>query len=176
MKKLTDDSAKRHGFITPEIQYYEEMKRAYGKKVRFLVAEVPKKVLDAVSNGEELEFVKKVANEAKETDEFIPIAGAMFVIWPNEIVYLFSGQADDYRKLGGPHFLQYEMIKEAIRKKIPEYNFYGTEPKKSDGEYEFKRGYHGQLKEYIGTFMLPFSLAGQLFLLKQKYEDVRDIH
>ena len=176
LKKLTDDSAKRHGFITPEIQYYEEMKRAYGKKVRFLVAEVPKKVLDAVSNGEELEFVKKVANEAKETDEFIPIAGAMFVIWPNEIVYLFSGQADDYRKLGGPHFLQYEMIKEAIRKKIPEYNFYGTEPKKSDGVYEFKRGYHGQLKEYIGTFMLPFSLAGQLFLLKQKYEDVRDIH
>lgn len=176
LKSLTDDSAKRHGFVTPEIAYYEEMKKAYGKKVRFFVAEVPKKVIEAIENGEEMDYVKTVASEAKETDEFIPVAGAMFVIWSNEIVYLFSGQSDEYRKLGGPHFLQYEMIKMALEKKISEYNFYGTEPKKNDGVYEFKRGFHGELKEYIGTFMLPFSLAGRLFLMKQKYEDVRDIH
>jgi len=176
LKALTDDSARRHGFITPDIKYYEEMKKAYGKKVRFLVAEAPKTVIDALKNGESPERIKKAALEAKETDEFIPVAGAMFVIWKNEIVYLFSGQAEDYRKLGGPHFLQFIMIKEAIKQKIPEYNFYGTDPKKKDGVYEFKRGYHGELQEYIGTFMLPLSIVGRLFLLKQKYEDVRDIH
>ena len=176
LKALADDSAKRHGFITPSIEYYKEMKEAYGKKVRFLVAEAPKKVIDAFLAKKDADEIKTIAKNAKETDEYVPVAGAMFVIWSNEIVYLFSGQADEYRKLGGPHFLQYEMIKEAIRKNIPEYNFYGTEPKKKDGVYEFKRGYHGELKEYLGTFMLPLSLAGRLFLMKQKYEDIRDIH
>jgi peptidoglycan pentaglycine glycine transferase (the second and third glycine) len=111
-----------------------------------------------------------------DKDKFIPVAAAMFVFWPNETVYLYSGSSSKYTKYGGPHFLQYKMISDSIKRGVEKYNFYGTNPKKGDGVYEFKRGYHGELQEYIGTYMLPISLIGKIYAKKQKYKDVRDIH
>ncbi len=176
LKKLSNEAAERHGFITPSLDYYKEMKEAFSDKVKFYVAEVAEKVVKAAEAGKEPSEIKQIASEVTEKDKFIPVAAAMFVISKNEMVYLYSGSSSKYSKYGGPHFLQYEMIEEAIHKKIPKYNFYGTNPKKNDGVYEFKRGYHGELLEYIGTFMLPLNLVGKAFLAKKRYQNVRDIH
>jgi len=177
LKDLSNEAAERHNFITPEISYYKEMKEAFCDKVKFFVAEADKRVVQAFLDGKNGEEIAAIAAKLpKKLEDAIPVAAAMFVFWPTEVIYLFSGSSSKYKKLGGPHFLQYQMILETIKRGIPKYNFYGTDPKRGDGVYEFKRGYHGELQEYLGTFMLPISLVGRAYVKKQKYEDVRDIH
>ena len=177
LKDLSNEAAERHGFVTPEISYYKEMKEVYGDKVKFLVVEADKKVVQAFEEGKDAETISKIAEKVPvKIKDGVPVAAAMFIFWPTEVIYLFSGSSSKYRKFGGPHLLQYKMIQETIKRGIKKYNFYGTDPKKGDGVYEFKRGYHGELQEYIGTYMLPISLIGKIYAKKQKYKDVRDIH
>lgn len=176
LKDLSDEAAERHGFVTPSLTYYKEMKKAFSDDVKFYVAEVAKKVVKAAEAGKEPAEIKKIAAEITEKDEFIPVAAAMFVFSKNEVVYLYSGSSSKYSKYGGPHFLQYMMIKKTIGMGVKKYNFYGTNPKAGDGVYEFKRGYHGELREYIGTFMLPITPVGKIYVARKKYQDVRDIH
>ena len=177
LKGLSDEAAERHGFVTPSIEYYREMKAAFSEKVKFFVAEVDKKVIQAVETGKTPDELREISGKLpKKLKDGVPVAAAMFVYCPNETIYLFSGSSSKYSKLGGPHFLQYKMIEEAIKTGVEKYNFYGTNPKRGDGVYEFKRGYHGELREYLGTFMLPISLIGKAYVAKQKYQDVRDIH
>ena len=177
LKDLSEEAAKRHGFITPSIEYYKEMKTAFKDQVKFYVAEIKESVLKAAEEKREIAEIKKIAFEKpKKTDRFIPVAAAMFIFTPKETIYLYSGSSTKYNNFGGPHFMQYEMIKKTIELNIPTYNFYGTNPVAGDGVYEFKRGYHGELKEYLGTFILPLDLRGKIFALKQKYQEIRDLH
>jgi len=166
------------------VSYYQEMKKAYGEKVKFLVAEAP---------GEKVAEFENVADDSITEDrvcagdfddsgvvskekEWVPVAAAMFVIHEDEIIYLFSGSSAKYKKLGGPYLLQEKIILEAVRRGCRKYNFYGTDPFEEGGVYLFKRGFHGQLEEYLGTYLLPISLVGKIYVAKQKYQVVRNIH
>ena len=87
----------------------------------------------------------------------IPLAAALFVIYPNEIVYLFSGSDDHFKHFKGSYAIQWEMIRYAIQKGIPRYNFYGIsgtfdENSEEYGVYLFKRGFHADVIELVGDF------------------------
>ncbi|MDO4979264.1 MAG: peptidoglycan bridge formation glycyltransferase FemA/FemB family protein [Candidatus Saccharibacteria bacterium] len=180
-------TGERRGFSDPGVKYYQEMAKHFGDKVKFVVAEAPKTVIEAFISkdkekiAEACEKANKILgdNVWRKGDEKIEmqiVAGAMFVMTDDEIVYLYSGSYSQYKKLGGPHLIQYEMIKEAAKRGVKKYNFYGVEPLPDNGVYEFKRGFHGHVEEYVGTFMVPLTVLGKVLVGKQKYEEIRALH
>ena len=153
LKQIAAEAGERHGFRDPDLQYYQEMGAAFGDKVEFWVAEAP--------DGE---------------DGWIPTSAAMFVFSGQEIVYLYSGSRRSYQKLGGAHLLQWQMIQRAVAEKHRRYNFYGVRPEEGNGVFAFKQGFKGYVMEQMGTFMLPLTLQGQLFVWHQKPHEFGDIH
>ena len=152
LKKITAEAGERHGFVEPDIRYYREMKDAFGDKVKFMVS------------------------EAYIDNKWIPIAASMFVDHSGEIVYLYSGSVRKLARLGGVHYMQWQMIEEALNKGYKRYNFYGVKPVEGNGVYLFKQGFRGHVEELLGTFMLPLNLKGRVYTLKQKYHEFGDVH
>lgn len=148
LQKLCAESGDFHGFQAPSITYFQEMKAAFKDHCKFMVAEMPD----------------------PETGKTIPVAGAMFILYGNEIVYLFSGSHRQYKKYGGPHLMQWQMIQRAIKDGYAQYNFYGVRPEPGNGVYAFKRGFKGTVVELLGTFMLPLNLPGKIYTLTRKVQ------
>ena len=99
----------------------------------------------------------------KEKGSKIVMASSMFLTFGNEIVYLFSGSFDEYMKYNAQYLIQWEIIKYAIANKFDRYNFYGIdgnfnkENNDTYGIYEFKKGFDGNVVEFIGEFDLVVS-------------------
>lgn len=99
----------------------------------------------------------------KKTDgKKINLSAAMFMTYGKEVIYSFSGNIAKYMNFNAQYLIQWEMIKYAIKNNFSKYNFYGITGifDKNDpdyGVYEFKKGFNGQVEEYIGDFELPIS-------------------
>lgn len=158
LKQIAAEAGERHGFQDPQMAYYRSVKKHFGEKVKFLVAEL----------GAEKEGGKE--------GEYIPLAAAMFINDGREIVYLYSGSVRKYQKYGGAHLIQWKMIQEAIETGCKRYNFYGVRPVEGDGVYNFKQGFRGHVEELLGTFALPLGLLGKLYLLRQKPKEYGEVH
>ncbi len=90
------------------------------------------------------------------------MAGAMFMLYGTEIVYLFSGTRNDFLTLKSQFLLQWHIIKYGIDNGYKIYNFGGISGilNKSDaryGLYIFKKSFGGNVIEYIGDFDLIVS-------------------
>ncbi len=144
--ELTAEAGDYHGFKAPNLAYFQEMKEAFGAKCKFMVAEMPD----------------------PDKKKVVPVAGAMFILYGDEIVYLFSGSRREYKKYGGPHLMQWLMIQKAIKDGYGQYNFYGVRPEPGNGVYAFKRGFKGKVVELMGTFMLPISPLGKVYTMSRK--------
>ena len=87
----------------------------------------------------------------------------------NEYLTLSSGVLEEYKSFT-PKYLMYEYhIQEAYKEGFKYCNFYGitgdfNPQNKYYGIYEFKKGFNGNVIEYIGQFELPVS--GFYFLYK----------
>ncbi|MBQ3293298.1 peptidoglycan bridge formation glycyltransferase FemA/FemB family protein [Candidatus Saccharibacteria bacterium] len=133
-KDITESTSKRREFEDKPLKYYEEMYDLFVPRheALFLLAEA----------------------------DGIPMSAAMFMLYGDEVVYLFSGSDEKYMKdYNAQYELQWHMIKYASEKNFKRYNFYGIHglPKEGeqDGVYEFKKGFGGQVIEMIGTYELP---------------------
>ncbi len=152
LKTLTAEAGERHGFRAADEEYYRSMKRAFGEKAKFVVAEVE-------IDGRQ-----------------VPLAAGMFIWSQREMVYLYSGSATGYEKYGKAYAVQWAMIQEAVRLGCQRYNFYGTRPVEGNGVYKFKQGFRGRVEELLGTFGLPLDMMGKIYLARikpQKYGDVQ---
>lgn len=158
LKQIAAEAGERHGFKDPDLDYYRSMKRAFGDKVKFVVAELPAEKLGGAE------------------DTFVPLAAAMFVLDKNEIVYLYSGSVRSLQKYGGAHLIQWQMIQEALQKECKKYNFYGVRPVEGDGVYNFKLGFRGQVDELLGTFVLPLDLMGKFYASRLHAQEYGDVH
>lgn len=148
LKEIAAEAGARHGFQDPDLEYYRSMKRAFGDKIKFMVAEL------------------------KGT----PLAAAMFMLDEKEIIYLYSGSVRQYQKYGGAHLMQWQMIQEAIERGCEKYNFYGVYPVEGNGVYNFKLGFRGQVEELLGTFVLSWGLAGRIYAAHLKPHEYGAIH
>ncbi len=107
--------------------------------------------------------VKKHLEEAqKNKEETIDLSAGMFMLYGDEIIYLFSGSYEEYMKLNAQYLVQWYMIKYAAENGYKRYNFYGIQglpdPQKPDyGIYEFKKGFGGRVIELLGSYELPVS-------------------
>lgn len=133
-KDITEKTSHRRDFTDQPLKYYEQMYDLF------------------VPRGEALFLVAEA--------ETLPLSAAMFMLYGDEVVYLFSGSDEQYMKdYNAQYELQWYMIKLAAEKHFKRYNFYGIhglpDDSHKDGVYEFKKGFGGQVLEYIGTYELP---------------------
>lgn len=137
LRGIEHEAALRHGFREPEEEYFRTMKEEFGEQVTFVVAEMPRKLIEPGAKG------------------YVPVAASMFMNDGHELVYLYSGSLRKYQKYGGAHLIQWEMIQRAIKSGCEIYNFYGAKPEKGNGVYAFKQGFRGHVQELLGTFVTP---------------------
>lgn len=109
----------------------------------------------------------KTIQQEKNTD-IITLSGSMFMIIEPEIIYLSSGNYEEFMKFNSQYLLQWMMIQYGLEHKFKKHNFYGipadiANHPKDYGIYEFKRGFNGQVEELIGEFELPISWHYYLF-------------
>lgn len=140
LKQITASTAARRDFTDKPLAYYQQMYGLFHAKgeVKFMVAEADK----------------------------IPLSAAMFMLYGDEVIYLFSGSNEQYMKdYNAQYAIQWHMIEYAAEHHFKRYNFYGISglPKNGDldGIYEFKKGFApgntGHVIELIGAYELPVS-------------------
>lgn len=105
--------------------------------------------------------------------EVITLSGSMFMLIKPEIIYLSSGNYEEYMKFNSQYLIQWELIKYGIENGFKKHNFYGipeniNEHPKDYGIYEFKRGFNGYVEELIGEYELPITWHYNLFKLIHK--------
>ena len=122
----------------------------------------------------EIESLKKRIDDAEEIREktkkdIITLSGSMFILIEPEIIYLSSGNYEEYMRFNSQYLIQWELIKYGIKNNFKKHNFYGipaniNEHPKDYGIYEFKKGFNGYVEELIGEFELP--LKKEYYLIK----------
>ena len=126
----------------------------------------------------EIESLNKRIKDAEEIiketgKEKINLSGSMFMLIKPEVIYLSSGNYEEYLKYNSQYLIQWELIKYGIKNGFDKHNFYGipedinTHPK-DYGIYEFKRGFNGYVEELIGEYELPIKPHYYLFKLIHK--------
>ena len=140
-KQITESTSERRNFTDRPLNYYEQM-------------------YDLFHDRGEVKFMLAEAND-------IPLSAAMFMLYGDEIIYLFSGSDEKYmREYNAQYLIQWHMIKYAAEHKFKIYNFYGInglpDPNSKDyGIYDFKKGFTneetGRVVELIGAHELPVS-------------------
>lgn len=206
-KKITSDTCERRDFMDKTLEYYQDMYDFFGDDVTFKICELNcdtyiksleeenenlkrrvEELSDSSSNKKKKETMRKdIENNLKKIDDtknlkekkgnIIPLSAAMFVLYGDEIVYLFSGSYEELMKFCGQYRLQWEIIKYAADHGYKRYNFYGIQdvfnPQGKDyGVYEFKKGFGGYVEELLGSFILPLSFETTIYDLLRKLKGI----
>ena len=126
----------------------------------------------------EIASIDKRINDSKEIikksgKDVITLSGSMFMLIQPEVIYLSSGNYEEYMKFNSQYLIQWELIKYGIKHGFKKHNFYGipaniNEHPKDYGIYEFKRGFNGYVEELIGEFELPITWHYKLLKLIHK--------
>lgn len=132
---------------------------------------------------EQIDLIDKQLQEAEvlcQKEAMITLAAAVFMTIGKEVVYLFSGAYDEYKKFNGPYAIQWYMMRYAIENGYQSYNFYGIsgnfqKDAEDHGVYEFKKGFGGTVIELLGDFhyiMKPnmYRIYKSLKAVKQKFQ------
>lgn len=125
------------------------------------------------SLNQEVSVLNKKIEDAKRIQEstkkdIITLSGSMFIMIKPEIIYLSSGNYQEYMNFNSQYLIQWDMIQYGIKNGFKKHNFYGipaniSEKPKDYGIYEFKRGFNGYVEELIGEYELPTSWHYFLF-------------
>lgn len=82
-----------------------------------------------------------------------PIACVLNIFYGNKEWYLYGGSLNEHRNLMPTYLLQWEMIKQAIERKMDIYDFRGVcatdENTYNEGLYRFKKGFNADFVEFI---------------------------
>ena len=117
--------------------------------------------------------IKEAESIKKEHGNVITLSGSMFIMTDPEIIYLSSGNYEEFMMYNSQYLIQWEMIKYAIEHNFARYNFYGIpntfdKNDKDYGIYEFKTGFNGFVEELIGEFEIKTSPVYYLIKLIHK--------
>ena len=161
-KKLLEDEKVKNKEITLKFD-----KDNVGNKLRN-----QKKTSDALIEKYEKEL-KRAENFKEENPKGKDIGCLLSIRSGNEYLTLSSGVLVDYKDFT-PKYQMYEKhIEDAYKEGFKYCNFYGItgdfDPKnKYYGVYEFKKGFSGNVIEYIGEFELEVSSFNKIYKLLRK--------
>jgi len=90
------------------------------------------------------------------------ISSAMIVFYGKEATYHYSGSSGKFPEVPVNYLLQWEVIKEAKKRGMAIYNFWGIAPNDDPthrfaGVTTFKKGFGGFKKDYLHAHDLPMS-------------------
>ncbi len=197
-KKITSDTCDRRHFADKSLEYYQDMYDAFGDEITFKICDLNCDTYLEVLNNEISEYEEKIerlvdnesnkkkkeqmresilSNKKKveevtklkeEKGNIIPLSAAMFILYGDEICYMFSGSYEEYMPYYGQYAIQWDIIKYAVEHGYKRYNFMGIHdvfnPDGKDyGVYWFKKGFGGYVEELLGTFELSLSPANRLY-------------
>ena len=194
-KQITESTSNRRHFEDRPLSYYENMYDLFHERgeIQFLLAEAPMQSESNISKqyaGPDSHFDNDSRDESEVTssasrrtnrcknddrgpstlrnedsDCLVPLSVAMFMLYGDEVIYLYSGSDEQYMKdYNAQYLIQWHMIKYAAKHKYKTYNFYGIQglpdkSKKDYGIYDFKKGFTsddtGRVVELIGAYELP---------------------
>ncbi len=88
-----------------------------------------------------------------------PVAGTLAIHYGDKVWYLYGASANEYRNVMPNYLLQWEMIRWALETKCRLYDFRGVSGDLSEdnplyGLYRFKKGFNGDLCEFVGELEL----------------------
>ena len=178
-KQITESTSERRHFADRPLSYYEQMYDLFHEKgeVKFLVAELenafsvggsePGKARISADTPVATGVSDAPRDESISSSTALILSAAMFMLYGDEIVYLFSGSDEKYMKeYNAQYLIQWYIIKYAAEHGFKRYNFYGISGLPKDGDldgiYEFKKGFDtkfGKVLEYLGTYELAISPA-----------------
>ena len=157
-------------------EYIERLESEKKEKYEKLKALSDAKYNDGAKKSltNELASLEKRIEEAnairkEKQEDIITLSGSMFMLIQPEVIYLSSGNYEEFMKFNSQYLIQWELIKYGIENGFKKHNFYGipeninTHPK-DYGIYEFKRGFNGYVEELIGEYELP--ITSHYYLLK----------
>ncbi len=185
-KQITESTSERRHFEDRPLSYYENMYDLFHKRgeIKYLVAEAEiaelengatRGLSEVATENEGASPVKTGASDPSRestisSSTIVPLSVAMFMLYGDEVIYLYSGSDEQYMKdYNAQYLIQWHMIKYAAKHKFKTYNFYGIQglpdkSKKDYGIYDFKKGFTsdetGKVVELIGAYELPIN---QLF-------------
>jgi len=133
--KLYRETCKRDAFLIHPITYYTRLK---------------KELID-----------KGMANVFLATLNDLPIAALFAFTFGERVWYMYGASANSYRNVMPNHAVHWHLIKWAKEKGKKIYDLWGipVNPKEGHplfGVWRFKKGFNGQLKNWIGVYDLPF--------------------
>ena len=108
--------------------------------------------------------------EGKET----VLASAICTFYKGKAIYLFGASSDEHKNLMAPYKLQWEMIREAMRRQCTTYDFFGIAPEDKPnhpwaGVTRFKKQFGGEEIEIHGSYDKVFKPLGyKLFKIAEK--------
>ncbi|RRG18789.1 aminoacyltransferase [Weissella viridescens] len=169
-----DDFGERVKFVVAELHFSEYI-AAIDEKLAELnrkIAELEEKLANGGNAGrinKQLPDLNKqrdnqtkrrteiTALQAEKQGDVLVLAGAQFMITPQEVDYLFSGSYEEYGEFYGPHQIQDYMIQMTHDLGINRYNFLGIDGRfdGSDGVMNFKTKFSGHVEQKVGTFDRP---------------------
>lgn len=125
------ETGMRDNFVTRPLSYFEDMLDCLGEHARLYMAYY----------------------------EGRPIAGTIAVHYGNKVWYLYGASSNAYRNVMPNYLLQLEMIRWAVDEHCDIYDFRGVSGDLSPenplyGLYKFKKGFSGDLTEFVGEFEL----------------------
>ncbi len=159
IKRLEEEKKEKEGKLNSlsDAKYNDGQK----KNLTNEIASIDKRIIDS----------NKIKEESGK--DVITLSGSMFMLIKPEVIYLSSGNYEEYMKFNSQYLIQWELIKYGIENGFKKHNFYGipaniNEHPKDYGIYEFKRGFNGVVEELIGEFALPITWHYRLFELIHK--------
>lgn len=184
-KELMKHTSERRGFIDRPLSYYEAMYKSFIQtdniKVLLVDFDATKQIeryqnqIDEIhdklqkikkdSQRKELEsqinsISKKIVHTEELKQEYgnnVTVAGGLYMLFGNQIVYLFGASLKPFMHLNSQYLLQWEMIKYGLQNHYKKFNFYGIDPAFNElspmfGLFDFKRGFGAHVEELIGEF------------------------
>ena len=112
----------------------------------------------------------------KTGKETITLSGSQFMLTKPEVLYLNSGNYDEYMMFNSQYLIQWNMIKYAVEHGYKRYNFYGISGNfdrndKDYGMYEFKTRFNGHVEELIGEYEMPIGFSYKIIKILSKIKN-----
>ncbi len=194
--EITQMTSQKKNFNGKNLEYYQRMYKAFKDDVVFNVCyldgnkylnnlklenkeieEKISKLSDSKANDNKRKDYNIIIENNKKNlikyadlkDKVIPVACAMFMLYGDEVVYLFSGSNPDYMNFNGQYLVQYNIISYACEHGYRRYNFFGIKNydiPDSDGYgvYLFKKGFNGYVEELFGQYeFIKKGIVGLLY-------------
>ena len=154
-------------FISKEIKENKKLIIDYTNEIennpKISIEKTNRKIKELEETNIRLSKKLDEAIEINKDGDIIVLGGIIFLLHGSEVLSLYGGAYEKYMDFLSPYTTNYEMIKYAVENKYKKYNFYGitgdfkNKDKEMYGLYDFKRGFGGQVEEYIGEFDLIVS-------------------